>query len=48
MPTPLLSRKAVSPTGLALVGDLFELLGVHAFYVACASLATPLNEFPEG
>jgi hypothetical protein len=29
MPTPyLLSRKAVSPTGLALVGDLFELLGV--------------------
>jgi hypothetical protein len=31
MPTPLLSRKAVSPTGLALVGDLFELLGVgHA------------------
>jgi hypothetical protein len=32
MPTPLLSRKAVSPTGLALVGGSFELLGVgHAF-----------------
>jgi hypothetical protein len=34
MPTPLLSRKAVSPTGDLLVGDLFELLGVHAFSFA--------------
>jgi hypothetical protein len=28
MPTPLLSRKAVSPTGAKLVGVSFELLGV--------------------